>query len=220
VVAVGREKGKLATLAKNLGDASKHLIQVVFADYGDEKAATSLRDAVHAALPKDAKVDHVVTSIGFVQNSEAPSKSGVKALKAAFDEGLYPNVVAAQAFLADLKTRDGSTFSLVSGGLAHFSGPDYVGVWTASLKGAAINAFFNTLTAEVAKDAAKTRVGNFCIHYGVAYHGTDKNQWGLPGIDNHVFGGVFTAFASGSAKGRSVCYEKHESIKEQIQSYA
>jgi len=220
VVGVGRDKVKLAELAKKLGDLSKHFIPVVFGDYHDEKSATSLRDAVHAALPKDSKIDHVVTSLGFVLGSESPSKSGVKDLKAAFDEGLYPNLVAVQAFLPELKPRDGSTFSFISGGLAHFSGPDYLGAWTGSLKGAAINALFNTVTAEVAKDSGKTRVGNYCIHYGVSYPGSDKNQWGMPAIDTNVFGAVFTAFAGGSGKGRQVCYEKHDAIKEQIASYA
>jgi len=220
VVGVGRDKTKLAELAKKLGDLSKHFIPVVFGDYGDEKAATSLRDAVYKALPKDHKVDHVLSSIGFVYGSESPSKSGVKDLKAAFEDGLYPNLVSVQAFLPDLKTREGSTFSFVSGGLAHFSGPDYLGAWTGSLKGAAINALYNTVTAEVAKDGGKTRIGNYCIHYGVSYPGSDKNQWGMPAINTNTFGACFTAFATGSAKGRQVCYEKHDLIKDQIASYA
>jgi len=220
VVGVGRDKTKLAEVAKKFGDLSKHFIPVVFGDYHDEKAATALRDAVHKALPKDKQIDHVVSSIGFVYGSESPSKGGVKDLKAAFEEGLYPNVVAVQAFLPELKQRDGSTFSFVSGGLAHFSAPEYLNAWTGSLKGAALNALFNTVTAEVAKDGGKTRVGNYCIHYGVAYSGSDKNQWGMPGIDNNVFGAAFTAFATGSAKGRHVCYEKHDAIKDQIASYA
>jgi len=220
VVGIGRDKAKLAELAKKLGDLAKHFVPVVHTDYSDEKAATSLREAVYAALPKDSKIDHVVAAAGFVTPSDAPSKGGVKDLKKAFDEGLYPNVILVQALLSEVKQREGATFSLVSGGLAHFSGPDYLGVWTASVKGAAINALYNTVVAEVAKDGGKVRVGNYCIHYGVAYHGQDKNQWGMPGLDTHVLGGAFTAFAIGSAKGRHVCFEKHEAIKEQIASYA
>jgi len=220
VVGIGRDKAKLAELAKKLGDLSKHFVSVVHTDYTDEKSAVALREAIYKALPKDSKIDHVVAAAGFVINNEAPSKGGVKAVKAAFEEGLYPNLVLVQALLPEVKQREGSTFSLVSGGLSHFCSPELLGMWTACVKGAALNALFNTITAEVAKDSGKTRVGNYCIHYAVAYHGTEKNQWGMPGIDTHVLGGAFTAFAAGSAKGRQVCFEKIDAIKEQIASFA
>jgi len=192
----------------------------VFGDYQDEKAAITLHDAVHRALPNGSKIDHVLAAVGFVLDSDSPTKGGVKDLKAAFEEGLYPNLVGVQAFLPELKQREGSTFSLISGGLSHFSAPEYLGAWTGSLKGAALNALFHTLTAEVIKDNGKTRIGNYCIHYGVAYPGSDKNQWGMTAINTNTFGAVFTAFAAGSAKGRQVCFENHDAIKEQIASFA
>jgi len=219
VIAVGRDKKKLEELAKKQGDNAKHVIPVVFSEYNDEKAVSGLRDTVYKALPKDAHVDHVLTTLGFALSSDPPTKAGTKFLRHAFDEGLYPNFVAAQAFVPDLKAREGSTFSFVSGGLAHFSSPDVVNVWSASVKAAAINALFNTITAECAKDGAKVRIGNFCIHYGVAYHGDDKNQWGMPALDTNVMGGAFTAFATGG-KGRQICLDDKAKIKEHIQSFS
>jgi len=205
VVAVGREKKKLEEFKKKLGSiAEKNLILVAFDDYNEEKSVGALKSAVYGALPKDTKIDHVISNLGWLPESESPTKSGVKALKATFDEALYTNVTATSAFLPDLKDREGSTFSLVSGGLAHFHSPQLLTKWTATVKNAAMNAFYLTLVAEAA--GTKVRVGNFCIHLGVAYPGGDKNQWGFPAINTMDIGGTFTLFASDtSIKGSQWC---------------
>jgi len=217
VVAVGRNEKKLQELKKKLGDDfSKQLELVVHTDYTDEKSATTLLQSVMTVLVKHivnkVQLMHVVSTLGWLNKTEIPSKSGVAALKSAFDEGLYPNVIAAQAFLPTLKQNAGATFSLVSGGLAHFSSPQVLNVWNATVKNAAINAFFLTLAAEVQEHHC--RVGNFCIHFGVTYPGGDKNQWEMPAEDTVVMGQVFSEFAKNQKiKSQQFCLELPKDFK-------
>jgi len=215
VVAVSRDKTKVETLAKKFGN--KQLLTVVHGDYSDEKAGAELRKSVLKVLPKGAQVDHVVAALGFNPTTDGgPVKTGTAPLKTCFDDALYPVIISAQAFLPEMQKVEGSTFSMVSGGLAHFCSDGTLQWWTATVKNAAINGLFLALVAEHAKH--KVRVANFCIHFGVAYAGDSKNQWGMDGADTNDLGKAFTAFASTSAVSQQYCLTGIDKLKEQVAS--
>ncbi len=159
VVAVSRSQEKLTELHKALpaGTNTSHLIDVV-GDFSSEAHGDQTRDKVNAAIKvifngcflalfqrqlitnwQGQHIDHVVSVLGFFKEAPGgPSVTPVKNLTAAFEDGLYPNIVAAHAFLPALKQREGATFTLVSGGFGHFCpAPQY---WMATVKNAALNA--------------------------------------------------------------------------------
>jgi NAD(P)-dependent dehydrogenase (short-subunit alcohol dehydrogenase family) len=148
-------------------------------------------------------IDHVVSVQGFVAFGKAPTETPINALRGALDDGLYNNLLAAQTFLPDMKNRDGATFTLVSGGLAHIPPPN-VAVWLATIKNASLNALNLALAAETAND--KVRVNTVCIHFGVAAPGGTKNQLGLPAErDTLALGPAFLGLARGTQKGQLLC---------------
>jgi len=213
VVAVSRDTKKVEALSKRL--KSSNLLTVIHSDYSDEKAAAGLLKAVYQVLPKGSQVSHVVASLGFNPTTDGGAiKTGVGPLKTCFDDALYPVIVAGQAFLPNIKDVSGATFSLVSGGLAHFCNDGTLQWWTATVKNAAINGLLLALQAEYAKSAV--RIGNFCIHFCVAPVGDNKNQWGMEGPSTLELGKAFLGFATTTAKSQQFCLTGADKLKEQI----
>ena len=118
VICVSRRQENLTKLRAELApDGGKSLVEVV-ADFNDEEAAQEAGRAVVRALKGDS-LNHVVCVQGFVESSGAPSETPVLEVSCALQDGLYNNFLAAKTFLPVLKDRDGSSLTLVSGGLAH-----------------------------------------------------------------------------------------------------
>ncbi len=202
VVAVSRSASKLEELKQRMKIQTSDAFLPVVGDFKDEASTAEAKKAVLAAL-KGKAIDHVVSVQGFVNFAKAPTATPPGELRAALDDGLFNNLLAAQAFLPDLKGREGSTFTLVSGGLAHMPPPN-VALWLGTVKNAALNALTHALVAETAND--KVRLNTLCIHFGVAPVGGDKNQFGLPAEgDSLRIGAAFVGLARGSQKGQLLC---------------
>jgi len=121
---------------------------------------------------------------------------------------LFTTFVAAKTFVPVLKSRPGSSYTIVSGGMAHFCpNPTF---WTGTIKNAAVNGFVLGLAAENASDAL--RVNCLCLHYGIAGLGTDKNQWGWPGVATRKVGDLFVALSVGKERGSIVCTKEETDI--------
>jgi NAD(P)-dependent dehydrogenase (short-subunit alcohol dehydrogenase family) len=202
VVGVSRASSKLDQLKQQIKiQASERFIPVV-GDFKDEASAGAAKKAIATALG-GKPIDHIVSVQGFVAYGKAPTETPVQQLKSALDDGLFNNLLAAQTFLPDLKGREGSSFTLVSGGLAHIPPPN-VSLWLATIKNASINALTLALAAETASD--KVRVNTVCIHFGVAPVGGDKNQFGIPTeADTLRLGPAFLGVARGTQKGQLIC---------------
>jgi NAD(P)-dependent dehydrogenase (short-subunit alcohol dehydrogenase family) len=202
VVGLSRSGAKLDQLKDQVKIGASERFLPVVGDFKDEASAAEARKAVAAALG-GKPVDHVVTVQGFVAYAKAPTETPPAQLKAALDDGLFNNLLAAQAFMPELKGRAGSSFTLVSGGLAHIPPPN-VALWMGTVKNAAINALTLALAAETAGD--KVRVNTVCIHFGVAPVGGDKNQFGLPTEGNTLrLAPAFLGLARGAQKGQLIC---------------
>lgn len=153
----------------------------------------------------------VVSSVGFVYNPPgAVTQSSLKDLHGALDEGLPQNFLIAREFLPALKNREGSTFTLVSGGFAYVCPEPHF--WTGTLKNAALNALTLGLASETKSD--KVRLNNICIGIGVAPINGEKNQFGWPAADSRKFGACFVALAKGSKKGEIINIQKVEQLDE------
>lgn len=164
VVAVSRAQDKLDTLRKDLehllGEEAKALHTVV-ADWNTDAAAAAALAAVKRVVG-GRPLDHVVSSLGFVTAlAGGPTKHTAAELAGALDGEFFPLFRSAAVFLPELKValralcvwphgrslhshrvpnqdREGSSFSLVSGGFAH--GAYVLDLWSATVKNAAINA--------------------------------------------------------------------------------
>ena len=202
VVGVSRSASKLEQLKQQMKiQASEPFLSVV-GDFKDEASATEVKKAVAAALEGKA-IDHVVSVQGFVAFAKAPTSTPTEELKAALDDGLFNNLLAAKAFLPDLKDREGATFTLVSGGLAHMPPPN-ISLWLGTVKNAALNALTLALAAETAND--KVRLNTVCLHFGVAPLGGDKNQFGMSTEgDTLRLAPAFLGIARGTQKGQLLC---------------
>jgi NAD(P)-dependent dehydrogenase (short-subunit alcohol dehydrogenase family) len=202
VVGVSRSEENLEQLRKTVGIRAGEAFLPVVGDFHTEDAASATREAVVTALA-GAPVDHVVSSLGFVQFAGPPTEAPIEAVQSALENGLYINVRAAKAFVPMLKGREDTSYTLVSGGLAHFPPPDPA-LWLGTLKNAAINAFTYGLASETAKDPL--RVNTICIHFGVAPVGGDKNQFGMPSErDTLGLAPAFLGVAKSRRKGQVVC---------------
>jgi NAD(P)-dependent dehydrogenase (short-subunit alcohol dehydrogenase family) len=202
VVGVSRSASKLEQLKQQMKIQDSEPFLPAVGDFKDEASAAEASKAVTAALGGQP-IDHVVSVQGFVSFAKAPTSTPPAELKAALDDGLFNNLLAAQAFLPDLKAREGSTFTLVSGGLAHIPPPN-VSLWLGTVKNAALNALTLALAAETAND--KVRLNTVCIHFGVAPVGGDKNQFGMPTEGNTLrLAPAFLGLARGTQKGQLLC---------------
>lgn len=201
VVGVSRSADKLARLREQMQIGADAAFREVVGDLRDEASAAEVARQAGAAL--GGPIDHVVSAQGFVNFAAPPTQSPLDALKSALDDGLFNNFLAAKAFLPGLKGRAGSSFTLVSGGLAHIP-PPMPAVWLGTVKNAAINALTLALAAETAQDAV--RVNTICIHFGVAPLGGSKNQFGMATEgDTLRLAPAFLAVAAGADKGRVIC---------------
>lgn len=202
VVGVSRSADNLARLAEQMKIGPGEPFHAVVGDFRDEASATAARQAVAAALG-DRPIDHVVTVQGFVVFAPPPTAAPVAILEGALADGLYNNLLAAKVFLPDLKAREGASFTLVSGGLAHFPPPNPA-LWLGTVKNAAINALTYALASETAGD--QVRVNTICIHFGVAPVGGDRNQFGMVAEGNTLrLAPAFLAVARGTRRGEVIC---------------
>jgi meso-butanediol dehydrogenase/(S,S)-butanediol dehydrogenase/diacetyl reductase len=199
VVAVSRSAQKLEALKTRL--AAPQLLTAV-GDFTSDEQALETRDAVSKALGGQS-VDHVLSSIGFVTVDQVATATSLKTFQGALDGGLFNNFLAARAFLPALKTREASSFTMVSGGLAHFPPPDPK-LWMGTVKNAAVNALTFGLASETLKD--KVRVNTVCIHFSVAMPGEKKNHFGMPAEkDTDALAPIFPAVARGLGRGQVIC---------------
>jgi NAD(P)-dependent dehydrogenase (short-subunit alcohol dehydrogenase family) len=202
VVGVSRSASKLEGLRQQMKIGGTEPFLPVVGDFKDEASAAEAKRAVGEALG-GKPIDHVVSVQGFVNFAKPPTTTPLAELRGALDDGLFNNLLAAQALLPDLKGREGSSFTLVSGGLAHIPPPN-VALWLGTVKNAALNALSLALAAETAQD--KVRLNTVCIHFGVAPVGGDKNQFGLPTEGNTLrLAPAFLGLARGTQKGQLLC---------------
>lgn len=201
VVAVSRSAEKLTELRKTLGVKAGDAFATAVGDFKDDATAARAMAAIDAALGGRA-IDHVISSQGFVKFGPPPTQSTAAQLVDALEDGLVVNFQAAKALLPGIKQRPAS-FTMVSGGLAHFPPPDPA-MWMGTLKNAAVNAFTFGLASETARDLV--RVNTVCIHFGVAPIGGSQNQFGLK-ADRDTLGlaPAFLAIAKGKQKGQVLC---------------
>jgi len=199
VVAVGREQKKLDVLKTQLGKlVTKDNFFTVVGGFDDEKTARATLAAVQAVAKT---YHHVMSNIGFVDIL----KTGItetplaQVKKSAYEDAFFPTVIAAQVFLPPLKDVVGSSYSISSGGLAHFCmQPNF---FAATLKNSATNALGLCLAKEYEK--TKVNVTVCCIHFGVAPFDGSKNQFGMDGADTRRLGPLFLTLAT-SAKARGL----------------
>ena len=207
VVVVSRTDAKLQELLKGFPTKKDNLHGVV-GSYETKATVQELYGKVKAAL-KGASPDHVVSSLGFAALTPTGiADSDLKILTDSFAESLVPSILASQVIIPDIREKEGSTYTIVSGGFAH--GCYFPGAWPATIKNAAINAFIMSLASDTEK--SKVRTNGCCLHYSVAPPGADKNQMGMPpSQDSHAFGKVFLGFASkADLKGKIVCFAVKE----------
>lgn len=202
VVGVSRSAANLEKLKQQMGISGRDAFHSVVADFKDEPSADQAKESILSVVPGGA-IDHVVSVQGFVEFAKPPTHSSLDALKSALNDGLYNNFLAAKALLPDLKGRDGASFTLVSGGLAHFPPPNPA-LWLGTVKNAALNALTYALAAETSNN--KVRVNTICIHFGVAPVGGSQNQFGMPSEgDTLRLAPAFLGVARGTQKGQVIC---------------
>jgi NAD(P)-dependent dehydrogenase (short-subunit alcohol dehydrogenase family) len=200
VVAVSRSGAKLDALKAQLGGGDA--FKAVVGDFGTEASAAAAHAAVMAAVG-GKPVDHVVSVVGFVTIDKAPTATSLDTFRRALDDGLFNNFLVARSFLPALKGREGSSFTMVSGGLAHYPPADAT-LWLGTVKNASVNALTFALASETMKD--KVRVNTFCIHFSVAPVGGEKNQFGMPAEGNtDKLAPAFLGLAKGTSKGQLIC---------------
>lgn len=202
VVNVSRDPERLQLLRTQLEiKPGEHVLDVV-GTFASEESAAQVKAAVHEVLG-GRPVDHVISALGSVTLGALPTATPLATFKTALDDGLTTNFLAAKAFLPALEHHEGSSFTLVSGGLAH-SPPADPRLWLGTVKNAAVNALTLGLVSETLK--SKVRVNTVCIHFNIApNHGT-TNRFGMPAEGTtRRLAPVFTGIAKGTTRGQVIC---------------
>jgi hypothetical protein len=99
--------------------------------------------------------DHVICCLaGGTLSQTQPTQTPVHKVETIFSEEFYPSYRVAAALLPPIKDREGASFTIVSGGLAH--GVLFPAAWTATMKNSLMNTFALTLAAETRDCAVRS----------------------------------------------------------------
>ncbi len=206
VLGISRSHAKLDALRAELGIGASDRFIGVEGDFRDDADAVRSRDAVREALG-DRAIDHVVSGVGFITFAQAATVTPIGLVRQSLEDGLFNTIHVAQAFLPELKKRPGSSYTMVSGGLAHGLPPfvpNVQNMWLAALKNGAVNALTHGLAAESLQD--EVRVNTLCIHFGVARIGKNTNHFGMATEkDTLALGAAFVGVAHGQQRGEVIC---------------
>lgn len=213
VVGISRSAEKLEALKNTISIKADENFHSVIGDFNNEAEAEKTKQSVLIAL-NGKKIDHVVCSIGFITLAGAPSVTPLSVAKEAFDNGFFNSFLMAKVFLPEIKNQEGSSFTMVSGGLAHGLPPfipNTENLWLAATKNAAVNSLTYGLDAETRND--KTRVNTLCIHFGIAQIGGNKNQMGMPADkDTLSLAPAFLKVANGKVRGEVICLNTWDDV--------
>ena len=213
VVGISRSAQKLEELRKTISIKPEEPFYAVSGDFTNDAEAVATKQAVAGALNGKA-IDHIISSIGFVTVAVAPTKTDSSIVRDAFDHGFFNTVIMAKYFLPELINQEGSSYTIVSGGLAHGLPafiPNVENLWLATAKNAAVNSFTYGLNAETLNN--KVRVNTICIHFGVAPIGGTTNQMGMPADnDTLALAPAFLEVAKGTVKGEVICLNTWEDV--------
>ncbi|HYE74884.1 MAG TPA: SDR family oxidoreductase [Blastocatellia bacterium] len=172
VVVVTRTEDKLKELLGRFDMHRTNLIGVV-GGLDTRAQIEEIRSVVRAAL-NGYTVDHVISSFGTVPlTPDGISTGDVNVLRTCFEDSLFPTILCAQVFMQDLRDKEGSTYTIVSGGFAHKC--HFPRAWVGAIKSAAMNGVIESLSCDMAN--AKVRVNGNCLHYGLAKPSDDKNHY-------------------------------------------
>ena len=214
VVGISRSAEKLEELKKRLSIKSGESFYSLAGDFNNDTEAAKTKKALMGVL-KGKPIDHVISTIGFVTMATAPTKTDSSLVRDALDNGFFNIVLMAKYILPELKNNEGSSYTIVSGGLAHgLPGfiPNVENLWLATVKNAAVNSLTHGLNAETIND--KVRVNTLCIHFSVAPIGGATNKLGAPADnDTLALAPAFLEVAKGSVKGEVICLNVWEDVK-------
>jgi NAD(P)-dependent dehydrogenase (short-subunit alcohol dehydrogenase family) len=213
VAGISRSAEKLEALKISLSIQPGEAFYGVEGDFNNDEAAAKTMESVKKAL-NGKPIDHVISTIGFIKPAVAPTKTDSSIVRDAFENGFFNIVLMAKYFLPGLKDQDGSSYTIVSGGLAHGL-PGFVAnvenLWLVSARNAAVNNLTYGFHAETINH--KVRVNTVCIHFGVAPIGENSNQMGMHAEnDTLALAPVFLQVAKGTAKGLVICLEKWQDV--------
>ena len=207
VVVVSRTDAKLKDIFGTFADKKENLRGVV-GTYETkaqvEKLYAKVKEALNGASP-----DHVVSSLGFATlTPNGIISSDLKTLTDSFTESLFPTILAAQVILADIRDKEGTTYTVTTGVFAYDC--YFPGMWPATIKNSALNAVIKSLAKDT--EANKVRVNGNCPHYSIAYPGAKMNNFNLPvEQDSHEFGKTYLGFIlDTNLKGKLVDFPKKE----------
>jgi len=206
VAVVARTQQKLDKLLDEFKEFTNNVVGVT-GSFESKKSVESFYTEVKHAL--NGPPDHVVSSLGFVDMTEAGIlSSDVSVVKHSIDEYLYPSIVAAQVIVSDIKDNEGATYTVMNGGFCHAC--VFPGCWAATIKNAAINSMFMCLVTDTAKN--NVRVNCSCLHFSVNKPGEKTNKLNMPAeMDSVEYGRVFLAIINKKdLKGQSVCERNKE----------
>ncbi|MBK8847489.1 MAG: SDR family oxidoreductase [Bacteroidetes bacterium] len=136
VVGISRNAQNLDELKKTISLKPDEPFYAVVGDFTNDAEAAKTKQDVSAIL-KGKSIDHIVSSVGFVTYATAPTKTDSQMVRDAFDNGFFNTVLMAKYFLPELKNQEGSSYTMISGGLAHgLPGfiPNAENLWLATAK--------------------------------------------------------------------------------------
>ena len=215
MIVQSREQKRLdelrAVLVKEGADVSR--LHGVVGDFQSEAEARAVADKVGQV----GRPQHIISILGFITPiATLPSETTPEQLQANWSESVWPTMRAQRALLPLVKGRAGTSYTQLSGGLAHGL---YVGIgaWAATAKNGFLNTLAQTLTEELKDDGVAFH--NVCLHFGVAKFGDKVNQLGMPASDTRDFGVLFPALARADKNRGTICVENIEHVQKIVKEY-
>lgn len=217
VYAVDNREDALEGLSVKLGlESAKTNLLTIIGDFSSEEAAKAAKAAVLTAL-NGKSLHHIITALGC--SSPAPDDTGLSApgafqrIKETYEQVLFPNILATNLFLDEVRNVQGATFTVAGGPFTHHCPSQEL--YSVSMMGSSLN-HLGTILKHNTQDYP-CRGNTLCCHYAIGYPGDTVSTFGPlldkdfgPISDCRRWGKTFVRLAKGTERLGFICMHNPE----------
>jgi hypothetical protein len=207
----------LEGLSVKLGlEQAKTNLVTITGDFSSQEAGSVAKAAVVSAL-NGKSLHHIITALGC--STPDPDGTGMSApgafqrMKETYEQVLFPNILATNLFLDEVRNSKGASFTVAGGPFTHHCpSPE---LYSVSMMGASFN-HFGTILKHDTQDSP-CRGNTLCCHYAIGYPDDAVSSFGPlldkdfgPISDCRRWGKTFVRVAKGTERVGFICMHDPE----------
>lgn len=229
VYAVDSREDALEGLSVKLGlEQAKTNLFTILGDFSSEEAAKATKEVVLTRLDSNGNgksLHHIITALGC--SSPAPDGTDMGApgafqrMKETYEQVLFPNILATNLFLDEVRNVQGATFTVAGGPFTHHCpSPE---LYSVSMMGASLNHFGTILKHQTQEYPC--RGNTLCCHFAIGFPDETVSNFGPlldkdfgPISDCRRWGKAFVRVAKGTERLGFICMHDPEEVDVLIDS--